>query len=113
MHGCAKVYPRNFVRVNTIFGVLHSHGLYTAWSDKHPAYDIVRGRTPIGAVNNSVDDLNSPEINSVVVPVPTVAGFPSCSPVRDTGDLSAWTNSFANVQCYDLQKVQILINDMY
>src|SRR5215467_6981528 len=67
LHGCKPVYPRNFVRVNTVFGVSHNHGLYTAWSDKHPAYDIVRGFTPIGGINNSVDDLNSPEINSVVV----------------------------------------------
>src|SRR5258708_13697621 len=73
MHGCAPVYPRNFVRVNTIFGVLHSHGLYTAWSDKHPAYDILRGHTPIGAANNSVDDLNTPHINSVVVPLPPLS----------------------------------------
>jgi hypothetical protein len=112
MHGCAPVYPRNFVRVNTIFGVLHGHGLYTAWSDKHPAYDLVRGHTAIGAVNNSVDDFNSPEINSIVVPVPTVTGFPSCNPVRDTSDTSAWINSFANIQCYDLQKVQILLNQI-
>src|SRR5712691_9900119 len=112
MHSCAKVYPRNFVRVNTIFGVLHSHGRYTAWSDKHPAYDIVRGHTPIGSPNNNVDDLNSPEINSVVVPVPSVSGFASCNPVRDTGNLSAWTNSFANIQCYDLLKVQILLNEI-
>jgi hypothetical protein len=113
MHGCAKVYPRNFVRVNTIFGVLHSHHRYTAWSDKHPAYDVVRGRTPSGAVNNSVDDLNSPEINSIVVPVaPGVAGFPSCNPIRDTSDTSAWTNSFQNIQCYDLLKVKILLNEI-
>ena len=112
MHGCKQVYPRNFIRVNTIFGVAHGHGLYTAWSDKHPAYDIVRGFTPIGAVNNSVNDFNSPEINSVVVPVPTVPGFASCSPIRDTGDTGAWTGSFANIQCYDLLKVQILLNEI-
>src|SRR5262249_40576138 len=72
LSGCKPVYPHNFVRVNTIFGVLHSHARYTAWSDKHPAYDIVRGHTPIGVPNNNVDDLNSPEINSVVAPVSTV-----------------------------------------
>src|SRR5262249_48461660 len=71
-----------------------------------------RGATPLGGTNNSVDDLNSPEINSIVVAVPTVAGFPSCSPIRDTGDTSAWTTSFQNIQCYDLQKVQILLNEI-
>jgi len=34
--GCAPVYPWNFVRTNTIFGVIHGAGGYTAWTDKHP-----------------------------------------------------------------------------
>ena len=41
--GCAPVYPWNFVRTNTIFGVVHRAGGYTAWSDKHPAYSSVSG----------------------------------------------------------------------
>src|SRR5580692_9713683 len=36
--GCAPVYPWNFIRTNTIFGVIHSAGGYTAWIDKHPSY---------------------------------------------------------------------------
>jgi len=113
-HGCVPVYPRNFIRVNTIFGVAHAAGLYTAWSDKHPAYDIVRGATPLGAANNSVNDLNSPEINSLVVPVnPNVpdASFPNCM-APDTTDTSAWTTSFQNIKCYDLLKVRILLNEI-
>jgi hypothetical protein len=43
---CAPVWPHNLVRTNTIFGVIHRHHLLTAWSDKHPAYDIVNGPTP-------------------------------------------------------------------
>jgi len=39
---CPRVYPRNYIRVNTIFGVASNHGVHTASSDKHPAYDIVR-----------------------------------------------------------------------
>jgi hypothetical protein len=58
---CTKVFPHNFVRVNTIFGVAHAAGLQTAWSDKHPAYDIVNGPF-VGTPN--VDDLYTPEINS-------------------------------------------------
>src|SRR5262249_31447793 len=38
---CAPVFPWNFVRTNTIFGVAHKAGLYTAWSDKHPSYSSV------------------------------------------------------------------------
>jgi hypothetical protein len=107
--GCAPVYPWNFVRTNTIFGVIHRAGGYTAWSDKHPAYSSVAG-----AGGNNVDDYFSPEINSLVVPVPgitTPAGV-SCSPVPDPSDLSAWTNSFANIQCYDTIKVDAILNEI-
>src|SRR5499427_9539034 len=57
--GCTPVYPHSFLRVNTIFEVAQQAGLYTAWSDKHPAYDIVNG--PSG---NGVADLYTPEIAS-------------------------------------------------
>ncbi len=59
--GCAPVYPQDFVRTNTIFGVIHAAGGYVAWSDKHPAYSSVEG--PGG----KLDDFYSPEINSNVV----------------------------------------------
>jgi hypothetical protein len=58
---CTKVFPHDFIKVNTIFGVAHAAGLQTAWSDKHPAYDIVNGPY-VGTPN--VDDLYTPEINS-------------------------------------------------
>src|SRR5262249_51850628 len=45
---CAPVYPHSFIKVNTIFEVIHAHGGRTAWSDKHPAYDIVNGPSGIG-----------------------------------------------------------------
>jgi hypothetical protein len=35
--GCSPVFPSEFVRVNSIFSVIHQAGGYTAWSDKHPA----------------------------------------------------------------------------
>ncbi|HEX4582102.1 MAG TPA: alkaline phosphatase family protein [Acidobacteriaceae bacterium] len=107
--GCAPVYPWNFVRTNTIFGVVHRAGGYTAWSDKHPSYSSVAG--PGG---NALDDYFSPEINSLVVPVPgatTPAGV-SCSPVPDPSNLASWTNSFANIQCYDTIKVYGILNQI-
>jgi len=58
---CTKVWPHDFLKVNTIFGVAHNAGLQTAWSDKHPAYDIVNG--PF-VVTPNVDELYTPEINS-------------------------------------------------
>ena len=80
-NNCNPVYPWNFVRDNTIFGVLHSAHRYTAWSDKHPAYSAVSG--PGNGTN--VDDYYSPEINSTVMPLPiTTPGTGiSCSPIPD------------------------------
>ena len=59
-NGCTPVYPHQFVRVNTIFEVVRAAGLRTAWTDKHPAYDIVNGPSGRG-----VDDLYTPEIAAV------------------------------------------------
>src|SRR5262249_19558392 len=53
------VYPNQFLQTNTIFDVAHQAGLYTAFSDKHPAYQIAAGNDP-----NAIDDFYAPEINS-------------------------------------------------
>jgi len=108
-HGCAPVYPWNFVRTNTIFGVVHAAGGYTAWSDKHPSYSSVSGPGN-GAMN--LDDYYSPEINSIPVALPSV---PGCNPLPDQTAVSssnAWTDSFANIQCYDSLKVQAILNEI-
>ena len=109
--GCAPVYPWQFVRTNTIFGVIHKAGGYTAWSDKHPAYSSVAGPDGIGVL----DDFYAPEINSNVVGLPgvmTPTGI-SCSSVPDpSADLTAWTNSFKNIQCYDTLKVNAILNEI-
>jgi hypothetical protein len=107
---CAPVYPWNFVRTNTIFGVAHAAGMYTAWSDKHPSYSSVSG--PGNGTN--VDDYYSPEINSIPVNLPKVktANF-SCDPLPDQTAVSSsdtWTNSFQNIQCYDTLKVNAVLN---
>jgi hypothetical protein len=41
---CTPLYPHNYLRANTVFEVAAAHGLRTAWSDKHPAYEILSGR---------------------------------------------------------------------
>jgi hypothetical protein len=108
--GCAPVYPWNFIRTNTIFGVVHAAGGYTAWSDKHPAYSAVSG--PGDGTN--LDDFYGPEINSNVIalPIATPAGQ-ACSPIPDpNADLTSWTNSFQNIQCYDTLKVQAILNEI-
>ncbi len=108
-HGCAPIYPWNFVRTNTIFGVIHAAGGYTAWSDKHPAYSAVAG--PGG---NSLDDYYSPEINSPVINLPgvtTPTGL-NCSTIPDPTSVSDWTGSFQNIQCYDTLKVHAILDEI-
>ena len=107
---CAPVYPWNFVRANTIFGVVHAAGGYTAWSDKHPSYSSVSG--PGNGTN--IDDYYSPEINSIPVNLPQVKRL-NCNPLPDQTAVSssnAWTDSFANIQCYDSLKVQAILNEI-
>ncbi|HEY4842938.1 MAG TPA: alkaline phosphatase family protein [Terriglobales bacterium] len=110
--GCAPVYPWNFVRTNTIFGVVHAAGGYTAWSDKHPSYSSVSG--PGDGTN--IDDYYSPEINSIPVNLPGVkAGLVRCSPLPDQTAKSSsntWTDSFQNIQCYDTLKVDAIVNEI-
>ena len=83
----------------------------TAWSDKHPAYSSVAS----GIGPAALDDFYAPEINSDVIGLPgvtTPTGI-SCASVRDNAaDLSAWTNSFQNTQCYDTLKVDAVLNWM-
>ncbi|HEV3305952.1 MAG TPA: alkaline phosphatase family protein [Candidatus Sulfotelmatobacter sp.] len=110
--GCAPVYPWNFVRTNTIFGVIHAAGGYTAWSDKHPSYSSVSG--PGSGTN--VDDYYAPEINSIPVALPGVfAGPINCNPLPDqtaVAPSNAWTDSFQNIQCYDTLKVNAIVNEI-
>ena len=107
--GCAPVFPWEFVRANSIFTVIHQAGGVTAWSDKHPAYASVSA--PIGPA--ALDDFYSPEINSNVVALPgvTTPTGVSCNAILDpTSDLTAWTNSFQEIQCYDTLKVNAVLN---
>jgi hypothetical protein len=108
-NGCKPVYPWEFVRANSIFSVIHQAGGYAAWSDKHPAYSSVAS----GIGPAALDDFYAPEINSNVIGLPgvtTPTGI-SCATVRDPGaDLTAWTNSFQNIQCYDTLKVDAILN---
>src|ERR1700693_1303399 len=56
---CSPKYPHNAIRANTIFDVVKANGGRTAWSDKHPAYDLVNGPSGKG-----VDDLYTPELTN-------------------------------------------------
>src|SRR6202453_2550918 len=108
--GCAPVFPWNFIRTNTIFGVVHAAGGYTAWIDKHPSYSMAGG--PGG---KGLDDYYSPEVSSNSIPLPgikTSEGV-SCATVRDqVNGPTAWNSSFADIQCYDALKVHALLNQI-
>jgi hypothetical protein len=107
---CNPVFPWNFVRTNTIFGVIHAAGGYTAWSDKHPAYSSVSGPGPGMAAN--LDDFYAPEINSNVIPlnITTLTGQ-NCNSI-DSLQTGAWTDSFQNIRCYDSLKVNAILNQI-
>jgi hypothetical protein len=107
---CAPVYPWNFVRANTIFGVIHAAGGFTAWSDKHPVYAAVSGPTGT-TVPSNLNDFYGPEINSNVIALPgvkTAEGL-DCStiPNNNGGD---YTGDFDNIKCYDQLKVNAVIH---
>jgi Type I phosphodiesterase / nucleotide pyrophosphatase len=115
-NNCAPVWPWNFMRANTIFGVLHSHGFTTAWSDKHATYSSVSGPTGTDVPSN-LDDYYSPEVNSNVVALPGVStpatknnpqGV-SCAVIRDNNN-ATWVDSFQNIQCYDTLKVNAVVS---
>jgi hypothetical protein len=91
---CKPIYPGQYLRVNTVFEVAHQHHLLTAWSDKHPAYQIMSGPSGKG-----VDDYFTPEINSSANPsAPTDPNQPD------------WTKDNLLTQQYDGYKVQAVLN---
>jgi hypothetical protein len=89
---CQPIYPNQYLKVNTIFNVAHNAGLRTAWSDKHPDYQMFDG--PSG---NGVDDFFTPEINSI-------------DPALGTG--GDWTTDNAATMQYDGYKVQAILNEI-
>jgi hypothetical protein len=90
---CKPIFPHEYVRANTVFEIAKTAGLYTAWSDKHPAYEDLAGPSGKG-----LDELFAPEINS-----------------QDTLDKGAqpgddYTTSYTGVRTYDAIKVQGVLN---
>ncbi|AOR30049.1 phosphodiesterase [Streptomyces fodineus] len=88
---CRPLYPHSYLRVNTVFNVVRTAGLRTAWSDKHAAYDILNGPSGKG-----IQDLFTPEINS------KATGYAA-------GD---WTKDNAATEQYDGYKVQAALNEI-
>jgi hypothetical protein len=116
-NNCAPVYSWNFVRTNTIFGVIHAAGGYTAWSDKHAGYASVSGPTGTDQPSN-VDDYYSPEVNSLQIVLPglkTAALTPrasfDCGTLVPNGD--DWTTDFDAIKCNDQLKVNAVLNQIH
>ena len=111
-NGCNPVYPWNFVRTNTIYGVIHKAGGYTAWSDKHAVYAVVSGPSGTSTPTN-LDDYYAPEVNSNQVPLP---GITTAGTKFDCGGIAAstndWTTDFQAIQCYDQLKVNGIVNQI-
>jgi hypothetical protein len=105
-NGCQTVMPHQYLRVNTIFEVVKAHGGITAWTDKHPSYEWTNGPSGKG-----VDDFYGPEINSIPVPLPQIQGCAKVPFVDATPD-DGWTNSFADIRCYDSLHVQAVLNQI-
>jgi hypothetical protein len=106
---CAPVYPWNFLRSNTIYGVLHARHFITAWADKHAVYAAVSGPTGTSIPAN-LSDYYSPDVNSHVVNLPgvTTATHVNCNPLPDPID-DDWTRSFDDIKCYDQLKVNAVL----
>jgi Type I phosphodiesterase / nucleotide pyrophosphatase len=94
---CKPIYPHEYLKVNTVFEVAREHGLRTAWSDKHPAYEALNG--PSG---NGIEDLFTPEIDANAV---EEDGNPY------PGEIS-WTGDNAATMQYDSYKVQAVLNEI-
>jgi hypothetical protein len=89
---CQPILPNQYLQVNTVFDVARQHGLRTAWTDKHPAYQIVSGPSGSG-----VQDFFTPEINS------DAQGFPSGND---------WTTDNKATMEYDSFRVQSVLNEI-
>ena len=110
---CRPVWPHSFVRVNTVFGVLHKHGMRTAWNDKHPAYDLINGAGgPSNGPGTNVDDFFAPEINSPVSAA-NVALVTSNPPAGLVNPAIDFTGSIQAVQFYDGIKVAATLNQIH
>jgi hypothetical protein len=96
---CRPIMPWDYLKVNTIFQVIHGAGLRTAWSDKHAIYTSFNGP---GSGGTSIDDFFGPEIDSQAVE-------PNGVPYPQDDD---WAHIDAATKQYDGYKVQAVINEL-
>jgi predicted AlkP superfamily pyrophosphatase or phosphodiesterase len=96
---CQPIMPWDYLKVNTIFQVIHAAGMRTAWSDKHAIYSSFNGP---GSGGMSIDDFFAPEIDSQAVE-------PNGVPYPQDDD---WAHIDAATKLYDGYKVQAVLNEL-
>ncbi len=118
---CSPVWPHNFIRTNSIFGVIHKHRLRTAWSDKHAAYDIINGNDPdtqpANGPGTNLDDFFAPEINSDLSDANiklahTLLGLHFSTAPDPTSRGGDFTSAIDAVEFYDGLKVRATLNQI-
>ena len=111
---CVPVMPHDFIRTNTIFEVIRAAGRHTAWSDKHPAYDLLNGPSGKG-----IEDLYTPEVNSLIKNGGTANGvdlagtLAKCDGTTNSlkpSQISDYTTCEPSIMAYDDAHVQAVIN---
>jgi predicted AlkP superfamily pyrophosphatase or phosphodiesterase len=96
---CQPIMPWDYLKVNSIFQVIHDAGMRTAWSDKHAIYSSFNGP---GSSGMSIDDFFAPEIDSQAVE-------PNGVPYPQDDD---WAHIDAATKQYDGYKVQAVLNEL-
>jgi hypothetical protein len=106
---CVTVYPHTFLKVNTIFEVIRSHGGRTAWADKHPAYDLVNGPSGTG-----VQDMFAPEVdsNDTTEGLTVYTSDPAWFSLSNTVTGQDTTDGYHSVARNDLRKVHAVLNQI-
>ena len=116
---CTPIYPNNYLLTNTIFEVAHNAGLYTAWSDKHPAVpQMLEGPDSLNPSGTpTINDTYSPEINSIIsatnnltVPFGPDAGKTALQTETAAGD--DFTSNVDTAMAYDNTKVTAILNEI-
>ena len=66
-HGCSRVYPHQWLRVNTIFEVVKKSGGKTAWIDQFPGFcDYVKGPSGKGLDDEFAPNSHTPGVKTSV-----------------------------------------------
>lgn len=111
---CRPLWPHDYLRVNTVFGVLHARGLRTAWIDKHPAYEILNGPGgPDDGPGRNIDDFFAPEIDATLTARNLAVVGASRGEARRLADARrSFSGSIAAVRIYDDLKVRAILEQI-